>query len=82
MRICYNWFVNQIVWQGGIDWQYEATGSVGIFKDAADIATPYRDAVTWAVEKGITTGYNDGSFRPNDTCTRWAVVLFMYRDME
>ena len=65
-----------------IDWQYEATGSVGIFKDAADIATLYRDAVAWAVEKGITTGYNDSSFRPNDTCTRWAVVLFMYRDMK
>ncbi len=67
-------------------WRYEgrpdSSGSVAGFEDAADIAAPYRDAVTWAVEKGVTTGYGDGSFRPNATCTRWAVVLFMYRDMK
>ena len=59
----------------------EPTGDTSMFNDASSIASPYRKAVAWAVEKGITTGYNDGSFRPNDTCTRWAVVLFMYRDM-
>ena len=37
--------------------------------------------VAWAVENGITTGFADGTFHPNATCTRWAVVLFMYRDM-
>ena len=67
-------------------WRYEGkpatSGSVAGFEDAADIAAPYRDAVAWAVEKGITTGYNDDTFRPNATCTRWAVVLFMYRDMK
>ena len=66
-------------------WRYEGkpatSGSIAGFTDASDIASPYRTAVAWAVEKGITTGYNDGSFRPNATCTRWAVVLFMYRDM-
>ena len=66
-------------------WRYEGkpetTGSIDGFTDAASIAEPYQQAVAWAVEKGITTGYNDGSFRPNATCTRWAVVLFMYRDM-
>ena len=41
-----------------------------------------REAVAWAVEKGITTGYGDDTFRPNAICTRWAVVLFMYRDMK
>lgn len=51
------------------------------FADASSIAKPFRTAVAWAVEKGITTGYEDNTFRPNDTCTRWAVVLFMYRDM-
>ena len=66
-------------------WRYEGkpatSGSIAGFKDAASISGPYQQAVAWAVEKGITTGYNDGSFRPNATCTRWAVVLFMYRDM-
>ncbi len=66
-------------------WRYEGkpetTGSIAGFTDASSIAEPYQQAVAWAVEKGITTGYNDGSFRPNATCTRWAVVLFMYRDM-
>ena len=57
------------------------SGSIAGFTDASSIADPYQQAVAWAVEKGITTGYNDGSFRPNATCTRWAVVLFMYRDM-
>ncbi len=57
------------------------SGTVSGFKDASTIASAYRTAIAWAVEKGITTGYNDGTFRPNATCTRWAVVLFMYRDM-
>ena len=67
-------------------WRYEGkpatSGSVAGFEDAADIAAPYRDAVTWAVEKGVTTGYGDDTFRPNAICPRWAVVLFMYRDMK
>ena len=67
-------------------WRYEnrpaTSGSIAGLTDASSIAEPYQQAVAWAVEKGITTGYNDGSFRPNATCTRWAVVLFMYRDMK
>ena len=67
-------------------WRYEgkpaSSGCSNPFGDAADIAAPYRDAVAWAVEKGITWGYHDGSFRPNYVCPRWAVVLFMYRDMK
>lgn len=61
------------------------SGSIAGFADAAQIASSYQKAVAWAVEKGVTTGYaeKDGTFtfRPNATCTRWAVVLFMYRDM-
>ena len=67
-------------------WRYEGkpatSGSIAGFTDASSIAEPYQQAVAWAVEKGITTGYGDDTFRPNATCTRWAVVLFMYRDMK
>ena len=66
-------------------WRYEGSvaSEAGIegFTDAADIAEPYQTAVAWAVEKGITVGYDDGSFAPNTECTRWAVVLFLFRDM-
>ena len=57
------------------------SGSISVFPDAAEIAEPYQQAVAWAEEKGITSGYEDGTFRPNDVCTRWAVLLFMYRDL-
>ena len=59
----------------------ETTGTIDEFKDAATIAAPYQQAVAWAVENEITAGYEDGTFRPNATCARWAVVLFMFRDM-
>ena len=39
----------------------------------------YTKAVLWAAENGITTGYSDGTFRPDDACTRGHVVTFLYR---
>ncbi len=36
-------------------------------------------AISWAVENGITTGYDDGTFRPWADCLRLAVVSFLYR---
>ena len=66
-------------------WRYEGqqatTGSIAGFADADEIAAPYQQAVAWAVENGITMGYEDETFRPNGSCARWAVVLFMFRDM-
>ncbi|WP_409969502.1 S-layer homology domain-containing protein [Bengtsoniella intestinalis] len=44
-----------------------------------DESAYYYDAVLWAVENGITTGYDDGTFRPDSTCNRGAIVTFMYR---
>ena len=67
-------------------WRYEGkpatSGSIAGFTDASSISGPYQQAVAWAVEKGVTTGYGDDTFRPNAICPRWAVVLFMYRDMK
>ena len=39
----------------------------------------YRDAVLWAVEKGITNGVSEGRFDPNATVTRGQTVAFLYR---
>ena len=50
------------------------------FKDVAE-GSYYYNAVLWAVENGITSGYDDGTFRPNAVCTRAHVVSFLYRDI-
>ena len=42
-------------------------------------AGPFYKAILWAVENGVTGGFADGTFRPNNTCTRGQVVTFMYR---
>ncbi len=39
----------------------------------------FNAAISWAAEKGITTGYSDGTFRPWSTCNRMSVVTFLYR---
>ncbi len=39
----------------------------------------FRDAVYWAVEKGITFGKSDTAFDPNGTCSRGEMVTFLYR---
>ena len=52
------------------------------FKDAATIkamASSYTNAILWAVEKKITTGYSDGTFKPNQTCTRGECATFIFR---
>ncbi|WP_409968706.1 S-layer homology domain-containing protein [Bengtsoniella intestinalis] len=48
------------------------------FSDVAE-GVYYYDAVLWAVENGITNGYEDGTFRPDTTCNRGAIVTFLYR---
>ena len=54
----------------------EVSGEYG-FTDACDEC--YEDAIIWATEKGIAQGYGDGTFGPNDTCTRAQAVTFLYR---
>ena len=39
----------------------------------------YANAVTWAVNNGVTTGTSATSFSPNANCTRAQVVTFLYR---
>ena len=39
----------------------------------------YYKPVIWAVENGITTGYDDGTFKPKNVCTRAQTVTFLWR---
>ena len=39
----------------------------------------YYNAVIWAAENGITTGYGDGTFKPNKTCNRAQIIMFIWR---
>lgn len=48
------------------------------FPDVAE-DSPYYDAILWAVEKGITQGYTDGSFRPAATCSHLHILTFLWR---
>ena len=41
--------------------------------------TPYYKAILWAAESGITTGYDDGTFRPFDSCSRAQFVTLLWR---
>lgn len=40
---------------------------------------PFADAILWASDNGITQGYGDGTFRPDQACTRAQVVTFLWR---
>lgn len=48
------------------------------FSDVASGAY-YQDAIAWAVANGITSGYGNGKFGPNDPITREQLATFLYR---
>ena len=48
------------------------------FEDVPEDAY-YRDAVLWAVEKGITTGMTENMFAPEALCQRTQSVTFLWR---
>lgn len=39
----------------------------------------YADAVSWAVNQGITSGIGSGRFGPNISCTRGQMVVFLWK---
>jgi hypothetical protein len=41
--------------------------------------TDFYKAIYWASENNIVLGFSDGTFRPEDTCTRGQVVAFLWR---
>ncbi|MCL2153277.1 MAG: S-layer homology domain-containing protein [Oscillospiraceae bacterium] len=48
------------------------------FSDVLD-GSWYSDAVSWAVENGVVDGYEDGTFRPDDSITREQFASVIYR---
>lgn len=54
--------------------------TVSKFTDVA-ANSPYKDAINWAVEKGITKGTTATTFGPNQTCSISHIMTFISRYM-
>lgn len=48
------------------------------FTDVA-ASSPYAAAIDWAVDKGIAAGYDNGTFRPGNTCLVSHILTFLWR---
>ena len=61
-------------------WKLAGRPSAGrnAFQDVPSNAD-YAQAVSWAVERGVTKGTTDTTFEPSKTCTRGQIVTFLYR---
>jgi len=55
----------------------DVSGSTNSFSDVSD-GTWYADAVVWAANSGIISGYGDGLFGPSDTITREQMLTIVY----
>ncbi len=55
-----------------------APEAMATFKDMTG-NPDFDKAISWAAEKGITTGYAGNLFKPWNTCNRLAVASFLYR---
>lgn len=69
-----------------VEYLWKAAGSpaASVSTQFTDISasSPVSQAVSWAVENGITAGTTSTTFSPNETCTRAQVVTFLYRDIQ
>lgn len=54
-----------------------ASSDNNAFSDVPDNAW-YADAVNWAATVGVTNGFEDGTFRPNDSLTREQMAAMLY----
>ena len=57
---------------------------IGAFADFSDIGdAPWAETyIENMVDEGIVTGYEDGSFRPNDNISKYASILMIYRTVK
>ena len=62
-------------------WRYAGRPEPTSMANFADMTgnDDFNKAISWAAENGITTGYDDGTFRPYNQCSRLAVATFLYR---
>lgn len=62
---------------------WKAAGSPAPSKAASFADVPagadYADAVSWALEKGVTNGTGGNTFSPGNACIRGQIVTFLYR---
>jgi len=56
-----------------------SVGGGSRFNDVTNRGRFYFNAVAWASSSEITTGYRDGTFRPNNPITREEMTVMMYR---
>lgn len=56
----------------------QAAKAVTDFKDLSPYH-PYYEDVAWAVEKGIVSGYADGTFKPDNPVSRGEYAIFVHR---
>ncbi len=62
-------------------WRLENSPAPGVRNPFTDVPVGewYTDAVRWAAEKGIVTGYSKTSFGPDDNITREQMVTILWR---
>lgn len=60
----------------------DGKGEVLSFKDTDNIGAWAKDAVAKAIEAGIITGYEDGTFRPNENISRSEIAVIIARAMK
>jgi ribokinase len=53
--------------------------AIKLFTDVTDPEEWYYDAVYWAANEGVTSGYGEGTFQPKATCNRAMMVTFLQR---
>jgi len=62
-------------------WRYAGKPEVKVSEAFSDMTgnADFDKAISWGVENGITTGWDDGTFRPWRTCNRLAIASFLGR---
>lgn len=55
------------------------SGSLSSFKDGGSVQSYARDAMIWAVEEGVVTGYPGGEIRPGASASRAEVCTMLMR---
>jgi len=62
-------------------WRYAGKPEVKVSEAFSDMTGngDFDKAISWGIENGITTGWDDGTFRPWRTCNRLAIASFLGR---